>query len=187
MPRPMPSREAMAALGDIDPVHARLFAMRGLTRPEELDYGLARLAPISLLDNIDEAAELVGIDHVAHRLGAGGRVLDAEPGWRLAFVPVDRMRRNVWVDTPPDSATALADADVTAIASGSTPPGPMRLEHDYVVAALGQVQCCRQAGVAAAYDADIGINGTGQGRPGDDAAGGGGVVGSRIFRGHALP
>ena len=56
---------------------------------------------------------------------------------------------------------ALADADVTAIASGRTPPGPMCLEHDYVVAALGQVQCRRQAGVAAAYDADIGINGTG--------------------------
>jgi single-stranded-DNA-specific exonuclease len=61
--RPLPSPEAIAALGDIDPVHARLFAMRGLTGPEELDYGLARLAPISLLDNIDEAAELV----IAHR------------------------------------------------------------------------------------------------------------------------
>ncbi|MBT8082743.1 MAG: single-stranded-DNA-specific exonuclease RecJ [Gammaproteobacteria bacterium] len=59
----MPSAAAMAALGDIDPVHARLFAMRGLAGPEELDYGLARLAPVSSLDNIDEAAELV----IAHR------------------------------------------------------------------------------------------------------------------------
>jgi single-stranded-DNA-specific exonuclease len=57
--RPMPSPEAVAALGDIDPVHARLFAMRGLSRPDELDYGLSRLVPVSLLDNIDEAAALV--------------------------------------------------------------------------------------------------------------------------------
>ncbi len=57
--RPTPRPEAVAALGDIDPLHARLFAMRGLTGPEELDYGLARLTPIGSLDNIDEAAELV--------------------------------------------------------------------------------------------------------------------------------
>lgn len=61
--RPMPDPETVAALGDIDPLHARLFAMRGLTDPGELDYGLARLAPIGLLENIDAAAELV----IAHR------------------------------------------------------------------------------------------------------------------------
>jgi single-stranded-DNA-specific exonuclease len=55
----MPSPDAIAALGDIDPLHARLFAMRGLTEAAQLDYGLARLAPVSRLDNIDEAAELV--------------------------------------------------------------------------------------------------------------------------------
>lgn len=57
--RPMPSIAAIAALGDIDPLHARLFAMRGLTAPGELDYGLANLAPIGALENIDTAAELV--------------------------------------------------------------------------------------------------------------------------------
>ena len=57
--RPMPSTDAIAALGDIDPLHARLFAMRGLTEPRQLDYGLARLAPIGALENIDRAAELV--------------------------------------------------------------------------------------------------------------------------------
>ena len=57
--RPMPSADAAAALGDLDPLHARLFAMRGLTDAAELDYGLARLAPIGALENIDEAAELV--------------------------------------------------------------------------------------------------------------------------------
>ena len=61
--RPMPDPDAVAALGDIDPLHARLFAMRGLTDPGELDYGLSRLTPVGSLDNIDEAAELV----IAHR------------------------------------------------------------------------------------------------------------------------
>ena len=33
--------------------------MRGLTTPDELNYGLAQLAPVSALENIDAAAELV--------------------------------------------------------------------------------------------------------------------------------
>ena len=57
--RPTPSAAAIAALGDIDPLHARLYAMRGLTAPDELDYGLAKLAPVRSLENIDAAAELV--------------------------------------------------------------------------------------------------------------------------------
>jgi single-stranded-DNA-specific exonuclease len=59
----MPAPEAIAALGDIDPLHARLFAMRGLTDAAQLDYGLARLLPVGSLENIDAAAELV----IAHR------------------------------------------------------------------------------------------------------------------------
>jgi single-stranded-DNA-specific exonuclease len=57
--RPMPSADDIAALGDIDPLHARLFAMRGLTDAAQLDYGLAQLVPIGELENIDEAANLV--------------------------------------------------------------------------------------------------------------------------------
>ena len=55
----MPSENMLAAFGDIDPLHARLFAMRGLSGGEELDYGLAKLAPVGALENIDAAAELV--------------------------------------------------------------------------------------------------------------------------------
>ena len=57
--RPTPSQAAIEKLGDIDPLHARLFAMRGLTTPDELNYGLAHLAPVSALENIDVAANLV--------------------------------------------------------------------------------------------------------------------------------
>jgi len=61
--RPAPSPERIAAFGDIDPLHARLFAMRGLTSAEQLDYGLGKLLPVGSLENIDEAAELM----LAHR------------------------------------------------------------------------------------------------------------------------
>ncbi len=44
--RPAPGQETVDCLGDIDPLHARLFAMRGLTSAGELDYGLAQLAPV---------------------------------------------------------------------------------------------------------------------------------------------
>jgi len=57
--RPLPTAAEISALGDIDPLHARLFAMRGLTTAEQLDYGLAQLAPIGALEHVAEAAELV--------------------------------------------------------------------------------------------------------------------------------
>ena len=57
--RPLPSQSAIAQLGDIDPVHARLYAMRGLTTAEDLDYSLASLAPVGALENVDDAARLV--------------------------------------------------------------------------------------------------------------------------------
>lgn len=61
--RSPPPPEAVAALGEIDPLHARLFAMRGLHSAEQLDYGLGKLAPVGSLENIDEAAKLL----LAHR------------------------------------------------------------------------------------------------------------------------
>ena len=57
--RPAPSQSQIARLGDIDPLHARLFAMRGLVSAAELDYALSRIAPVSALEHIDEAAALV--------------------------------------------------------------------------------------------------------------------------------
>ncbi|MDX1508059.1 MAG: single-stranded-DNA-specific exonuclease RecJ [Woeseiaceae bacterium] len=57
--RPSPPPSALASLAGLDPLHARLFATRGVTDPAELDYGLARLAPIGSLDNVDAAVELL--------------------------------------------------------------------------------------------------------------------------------
>ena len=57
--RPAPPPSVLENLGGIDPIHARLFAMRGLTTSDELDYSLSQLAPVSALENIDEAATLV--------------------------------------------------------------------------------------------------------------------------------
>jgi len=51
--------DALESLAGLDPVHARLFAMRGVTATHELDYGLANLAPVSSLDNVDAAVDLL--------------------------------------------------------------------------------------------------------------------------------
>jgi len=55
----MPSQSDIEKFGDIDPLHARLYATRGVTAVDELDYRLARLTPLSALPNLDEAAQLV--------------------------------------------------------------------------------------------------------------------------------
>jgi single-stranded-DNA-specific exonuclease len=57
--RPVPAPAAVAALEDVDPVMARVFASRGVTGPEELNYELAHLAPVSLLRNVDAAVALL--------------------------------------------------------------------------------------------------------------------------------
>ncbi len=57
--RPQPDQAVLESLADLGPVHARLFAMRGITATNELDYGLANLAPVSSLDNIDAAVGLL--------------------------------------------------------------------------------------------------------------------------------
>ena len=49
----------MANLSALDPVLARLYAMRGVTVATQLDYGLAGLAPVGSLDNIDAGVELL--------------------------------------------------------------------------------------------------------------------------------
>jgi single-stranded-DNA-specific exonuclease len=49
----------LAALGGVAPVLARLYAARGVRGAGELDLGLAGLAPVSSLEGIGAAAELV--------------------------------------------------------------------------------------------------------------------------------
>ena len=61
--RQPPQQSVLDNLAGIDPLHVRLFAMRGLTSPDELDYSLAHLAPVGSLENIDDAASLV----ISHR------------------------------------------------------------------------------------------------------------------------
>ena len=51
--------DSATALQAVDPLFARLYASRGVTTAEQLDYGLAGLAPVGSLDNIDAAVELL--------------------------------------------------------------------------------------------------------------------------------
>ena len=59
VPRAAPDPRILDALSNLDPITARLFAARGVIGPEELDYTLARLAPVSLLENVDAAVDLL--------------------------------------------------------------------------------------------------------------------------------
>lgn len=65
--RPSPNPATLAALTDIDALFARLYAMRGVTTASQLDYGLAGLAPVSSLENIDAAVQLL-LDKREHRI-----------------------------------------------------------------------------------------------------------------------
>lgn len=55
----MPAEAALSGLADFDPILARLYALRGVSSPTQLDYGLGNLAPVGSLDNIDAAVELL--------------------------------------------------------------------------------------------------------------------------------
>jgi len=57
--RPAPDPKVLEALAELDPISARLFAARGVSDPGQLDYGLSRLAPVSLLENVDAAVDLL--------------------------------------------------------------------------------------------------------------------------------
>lgn len=63
-PRPIARRQvrdpaAIESLAALDPVLARLYAARGVHDPAQLDNGLQNLAPVSLLDNVDAAVDLL--------------------------------------------------------------------------------------------------------------------------------
>ncbi len=57
--RATPDPQVLAALSQLDPIRARLFATRGVSDPAQLDYALSQLAPVGLLENVDEAVELL--------------------------------------------------------------------------------------------------------------------------------
>lgn len=63
--RRAPDAPALAANAGLDPLLARVYAARGVSSPGDLDHGLAGLAPVGSLDNIDVAVELL----LAHRQG----------------------------------------------------------------------------------------------------------------------
>jgi len=54
-----PAADLISGLTDIDPLFARLYATRGITEATQLDYGLASMAPVSSLENIDAAVQLL--------------------------------------------------------------------------------------------------------------------------------
>ena len=63
-PRPIvfrhsPDPVVLSDLTMLNPVHARLYATRGVTKPDQLDYSLGGLAPVGSLEHIDDAVGLL--------------------------------------------------------------------------------------------------------------------------------
>ena len=59
VPRSAPDPRILTRLSELDPISARLFAARGVSDLAQLDYALSRLAPVSLLENVDAAVDLL--------------------------------------------------------------------------------------------------------------------------------
>jgi single-stranded-DNA-specific exonuclease len=57
--RGRPDPAALQALAGIDPLIAKIYALRGVRDSDQLDYGLSRLAPVGKLDNVDAAADIL--------------------------------------------------------------------------------------------------------------------------------
>ncbi|MFQ5982563.1 MAG: DHH family phosphoesterase, partial [Woeseiaceae bacterium] len=57
--RRLPEPSVLEALDGIDPVLARVYAARGISSLEELDHSLSRLAPVSALNGISAAVDLL--------------------------------------------------------------------------------------------------------------------------------
>ena len=57
--RRKPKDSVLNALEDFDPVLARVYAARGIAAPADLDHSLSKLAPVSSLNGIADAVELL--------------------------------------------------------------------------------------------------------------------------------
>ncbi|MFQ5546931.1 MAG: single-stranded-DNA-specific exonuclease RecJ [Woeseia sp.] len=57
--RRLPEGPVLDALNGFDPVLARVYAARGIAGPEELDHSLGKLAPVSSLNGVSAAVELL--------------------------------------------------------------------------------------------------------------------------------
>ena len=95
--RPPPAPAAIAGLRDMHPLHARLYAMRGVTTAEQIDYALQRLAPITALEHIDEAARLVLEKRNQKIIVVGDFDVDGATSTALALLGLSD-----WIEKTPD-------------------------------------------------------------------------------------
>ena len=83
-----------------------------------------------------------------------------------------------------EHVAALAAADLTAVSPRSPPAHARRLEQDYFVATLREMQRGGKTGVAAAHDAHVGADLPAQGRKGVKRMRGSGVPGIGVGDAH---
>ena len=57
--RRLPKKPVLDALVDFDPVLARVYAARGIENPADLNHSLSKLAPVSSLNGVTDAVDLL--------------------------------------------------------------------------------------------------------------------------------
>ena len=82
--RPVTAAETGLGSADLDPVLRRIYQARGVSGPDELDYGLRGLLPVSSLSGIDEAARLL-VEHADRKITVVGD-FDADGATSTALV-----------------------------------------------------------------------------------------------------
>ena len=147
-------------LGELEPMLARLYAMRGVSGTRELDYGLAGLLPVGSLEHIDAAVDLL-LEHRQRRIiiigdfdvdGATSTALLMRCFAAFGFVDVDYLVPNRF-----DYGYGLTP-EIVAVAAASKPALIVTVDNG-----ISSV-----AGVRAANDLGIAVLITDHHLPGDE-------------------
>lgn len=146
--RRMPQGGASSGLSAVDPLLAHLYALRGVTATTQLDYSLAGLAPVSSLDGVDAAVELL-LRHIDKRVvvvgdfdvdGATSTALMLRCMRAFGFVDVDYLVPNRF-----EYGYGLSP-EIVRVATKSSPD--LIVTVDNGISSLAGVREARKAGIA---------------------------------------
>jgi single-stranded-DNA-specific exonuclease len=145
--RRRPPATVLDALDGIDSITARLYASRGVTSMDELDTGLAKLLPVSSLDNVDAAVELL-CEHRERRIvvvgdfdadGATSAALMLRCLWAMRFADVSYLVPNRF-----DYGYGLSP-EIVAVAAEREPS--LIITVDNGISSIAGVAAARAAGI----------------------------------------
>jgi len=145
--RARPAAGALAELEALDPLLARVYAARGVSRAAQLDYSLASLVPVSSLENVDAAVELLRA-HRERRIvvvgdfdvdGATSTALMLRCLARFGFTDVDYLVPNRF-----EFGYGLTP-EIVSVAAASSPS--LLVTVDNGISSIAGVRAARAAGI----------------------------------------